>query len=208
MGKFYGNTDRKHLIGLIQNKHLHRVGLENTALNHVLNTSWSADDNLRPILKSLHIIPDTCTANARMTFNIHEVANGNDDFLDLLSKLTGRCEDQSLASLDVGVKLLQDGDGESCGLSGTRLGLRNDVGPCKDILDIAGNGRYRGMLTLDDRHDSPLLDGRGTFEPIRINTYRLSAFTHIGLLGHAQHYSPRRSSGLRFMESKESVTSS
>jgi hypothetical protein len=69
----------------------------------------------------------TCTTNACMALNVHEVSDCNNDLLDLLSQFTGRSKNQSLALLDVGVELLQDGDRESCGLSGTRLGLRNDI---------------------------------------------------------------------------------
>jgi hypothetical protein len=57
----------------------------------------------------------------------HEVTNGNNDLLDLLGQLTGGGKDQSLASLQVGVDLLQGGDGEGSGLSGTGLGLSNDI---------------------------------------------------------------------------------
>lgn len=62
-----------------------------------------------------------------MALNVHEVTDGNNDLLDLLSQFTGWCKDQSLALLDVGVKLLEDGDGEGGGLSGTRLSLGNNV---------------------------------------------------------------------------------
>ncbi len=119
---------RKHLVSLVQHKHLHRIGLEDTTLDHVLHTSWCTDNDLRAILESFHIVPNACSANTCMALNIHEITDGDDHFLDLLSKLTSRCEDQSLTSLDVGVQLLQDGDRESCGLSCTGLCLCDDVG--------------------------------------------------------------------------------
>ena len=108
---------RKHFIGLIQHEHLHGVGFEDTALNHVLDTTWCANDDLGTFLKSLHIVSNASSANTRVTLDVHEIADGDDDLLNLLGKLTGRCKNQSLASLDVGVKLLQDGDGEGRGLS-------------------------------------------------------------------------------------------
>jgi hypothetical protein len=112
-------TYGKHLIGLVKNEHLHRVGLQESTLDHVLDTTRGTDNNLRAFLKSLHIITNACTTNACMTLNVHEVSDSNNNLLDLLSQFTGRSENQSLALLDVGVKLLQDRDGESCGLSGT-----------------------------------------------------------------------------------------
>ena len=124
-------THRKHLISLVKNEHLHGVGLENTTLDHILHTARSTDNDLRPCLKSLHIVPNAGTSNTSMTVDRHEVADGNNDLLDLLSELTSWRKNQSLASLDIGVQLLQDGDGECSGFPGTRLCLCNDVRSCK-----------------------------------------------------------------------------
>jgi hypothetical protein len=101
-------TYRKHLIGLIENEHLHRVGLQESALDHILDTTRSTDNDLRTLLKSFHIITNARTTNASMALNVHEVTNSNNDFLDLLGQFTGRSKNQSLALLDVGIKLLQD----------------------------------------------------------------------------------------------------
>lgn len=72
-----------------------------------------------------------------MALNVHEVTDGDDDLLDLLGQFTGGGEDKSLALLDVGVKLLEDGDGESGGLSGSGLGLRDNIvafGQCQSCF--------------------------------------------------------------------------
>lgn len=121
------DTYRQHLVGLVQDEHLHAVRLEETALDHVVDTARGTDDDLRAVLESLHIVTDAGAANAGVALDVHEVTDGNDDLLDLLSKLTGGGENQSLARLDVGVDLLQDGDREGGGLAGTRLGLGNDI---------------------------------------------------------------------------------
>lgn len=63
-----------------------------------------------------------------MAVDRHEIANGNDDFLDLLSQFTGGSEDEGLAGFDIGIDLLKDGDGESGSLSGSGLSLCNDIG--------------------------------------------------------------------------------
>lgn len=124
------NTYRKHLVSLVKDEHLHRVGLQNTTLNHILNTAWSTNNNLRSGLESLHIISNASASNTCMAVDRHEVANGNNDLLDLLSQFASRRKDQSLASLDIGIQLLQDGDGERSGLPGTGLCLCDDVRPC------------------------------------------------------------------------------
>lgn len=120
-------TYRQHLVSLIENKHLHRVGLEVSSLNHVLNASRSADDDLRAIGKSLLVIADRSASDTGVTLDVHEVTDGDDDLLDLLRQLTSRGQDQGLALLDVWVDLLQDRDRESGRLSGSRLGLSNDI---------------------------------------------------------------------------------
>ena len=120
-------TYGKHLIGLIKNEHLHGVGLEESALDHVMDTARSSNNDLRTLLKSLHVITNTSTTNACVALNIHEISNGNNDLLNLLGKLTGWCENEGLALLDVGVELLEDRNGESCGLSCTGLSLSDNI---------------------------------------------------------------------------------
>ncbi|KAI6772526.1 hypothetical protein HG530_003484 [Fusarium avenaceum] len=142
---------RKHLIGLVEDEHLHAVGLEETTLDHVLDTAGGTDNDLRTVLEGLHVITDAGTTNAGVALNVHEVANSDNNLLNLLSKLTGGGKDQSLALLDVGVDLLENRDGESSGLSSTGLSLGNDI------------------VALDDGHDGTLLDGGGTLETVGVD---------------------------------------
>jgi len=157
-----GETTGKHLVGLVKDEHLHAVGLEEATLDHVVDTARGADNNLRAVLESLHVVADAGTTNAGMALNAHEVTDGNDDLLDLLSQLTSRGQDESLALLQVGVDLLKNGDGESSGLASTRLGLRNNI------------------VALDDGHDGALLDSRRALETVSVNsTEELSAEVHL-----------------------------
>jgi hypothetical protein len=122
-----GETARQHLVGLVENEHLHVVGLQDATLDHVLDTAGSADNDLGAVLEGLHVVTDAGAANAGVAGNVHEVTNGDNDLLDLLGKLTGGGEDERLAGLDVGVDLLEGGDRESSGLSGTGLRLGNNI---------------------------------------------------------------------------------
>ena len=101
-----GETARQHLVGFVEDEHLHAVGPEHAALNHVLDAAGCADHHLWAILERLHIISYAGTTNTGVALDAHEIADGDDDFLDLLSKFAGGGEDQSLAGLDVGVDLL------------------------------------------------------------------------------------------------------
>ena len=121
------DTYRKHLIGLVKNEHLHGIGLQETALDHVMDTTRGTDDDLGAILKSLHVLTDASTTDTGVALDVHEVANGDHDLLNLLGQLTGGGKNESLALLHVGIDLLKDRDGESGRLSGTGLGLGNDI---------------------------------------------------------------------------------
>jgi hypothetical protein len=121
------STYRKHLVGLIEDEELDSIGLESTALDHVVNTSRGTDNDVDTILEDLHVLTDNGTTNASMALNVHEVTNGDNNLLDLLSELTSGSQNQSLALLDAQIDLLKNGDGESGGLSGTGLSLGNNV---------------------------------------------------------------------------------
>jgi hypothetical protein len=120
-------THRKHLVGLVQNEHLHGVSLQETTLDHVVNPAGRANNDLGTLLEGLHVVADAGATNAGVALDVHEVADGDNDLLNLLRQLTGGGQDEGLALLDVRVDLLQDRDGERGGLASTGLGLSNDV---------------------------------------------------------------------------------
>lgn len=103
---------------------------------------------MNTFLQLAHIFADVSSTNTGVTFYVHVVAKGDDDLLDLLSKLTGRCEDESLGAFNGEVEFLKDGNGEGGGLSSTGLGLSNDI------------------VTLDNRDDRALLDGGRTLKTL------------------------------------------
>ena len=92
-----------------------------------MDTAGGTDDDLGAVLEGLHVITNGGTTNAGVALNVHEVANGDNDLLDLLGKLASGGEDKSLAGLEGGVDLLENGDGEGSGLASTGLGLSNDI---------------------------------------------------------------------------------
>jgi hypothetical protein len=62
-----------------------------------------------------------------VALDVHEVADGDNDLLNLLSQLTGGGQDEGLALLDIGVDLLENRDREGGGLASTGLGLGDDI---------------------------------------------------------------------------------
>ena len=124
-----------------------------------------------------------------MAVDRHEVANSDNDLLNLLSQLTCWRKDQGLACLEVRVKLLQDGDGECSSLSSTRLGLSNNIGSCVIRSAYVHSADLKLLRTFDDWHDSPLLNSRRALESIGIHTWRQSAWQILSCKVPAQHTS-------------------
>ena len=182
---------RKHLVGLVENEHLHSVRLQEAALNHVVDTTGGSDDDLGAILEGLHVVAHAGTTNASVALDVHEVADSDNDLLNLLSELTSGGQDQGLALLDRSVDLLENGDREGGGLASTRLGLGDDI------------------VTLDDGHDRTLLNGRRALETIGVHCRTRSDTKHkVGSQDGSFYLPPRRSSDFRFMSSNESTVSS
>jgi hypothetical protein len=118
---------RKHLVSLIEDEHLHGVRLQKPTLNHIVDATWRANNNLGSLLEGLHVLSNTGSANASVALDVHEVANSNNDLLNLLGKFSGRGQDEGLALLDVRVDLLENRDRESRSLASAGLGLGNDI---------------------------------------------------------------------------------
>jgi hypothetical protein len=103
-----------------------------------VDTAWSSDDDLGTILQSLHVLTNIGSTDAGVALNVHEVADSDNDFLNLLSKLTSRGKNQSLAGFQVLVYLLEDRDGEGGSFASSRLSLCNDIRSCI-ILSVYGH---------------------------------------------------------------------
>lgn len=123
----HGSAYLKHLIDLVEDKYRHDIHLEETALDHVVDKTRSADDDLRATLESLHLIPNAATSNGSVTLDLHEATDGGDNLLKQLSPLSGLGKDRGLTLVGRGVGLLKDRGGDCSGLASTGLGLSNDI---------------------------------------------------------------------------------
>lgn len=95
------------------------------------------------ILQSLHVVTDVGSTNTGVALNVHEITDGDQHLLDLLSQFTGRGKDESLCLFEGDIELLENGNREGGGLSGTRLRLRNNVVSLDYGLDGTGlNGGW------------------------------------------------------------------
>ena len=105
-------TARQHLVGFIKTEDLDMVGPEGPAVDHIIDTTGGADDDVNTLPQLAHILADVGSTNTGVTFYVHVVAESDDNLLDLLSKLTVRCEDESLDAFGGQIELLEDGYGE------------------------------------------------------------------------------------------------
>lgn len=92
-----------------------------------MNTAGGTDNDLGTVTEGSHVLTDVSTTDTGVALDAHEVTNGNNDLLDLLGQLTGGSQHESLACLQIGVNVLEGGDGEGGSLASTRLGLSDDI---------------------------------------------------------------------------------
>ena len=92
-----------------------------------MDTAGGTDNDLGAGAESVHILTDVGTTDTGVAVEGHEVTDGDNDLLDLLSQLTGGSDDQGLSGVQAGVQLLQSGNGEGGGLASTGLGLSDHI---------------------------------------------------------------------------------
>ena len=89
-------TTREHLIGLIENKDLEVVTLEETFLHHIMNTAWCSDNDMHSCLENLDFVTDNGTSDASVDLYANELSNLLDDEGNLLGELSGWGYNKSL----------------------------------------------------------------------------------------------------------------
>ena len=110
-------TAGKHLVGLVEHELFDAVQAEGTTVDHVEDTAGGADDDVDAALEDADVVTDGGTTDAGVDLDLHVVAEGDDDLLDLLGQLTGRGQDEGLALTELGIKLAEGADGEGGGLA-------------------------------------------------------------------------------------------
>ena len=120
-------STRKHLIGFVKTEKLDGIGAERTAVDHIVHTTGGADDDMDALLELGHVLADVGATDACMAFDIHVVAEGDDDLLDLLRKFAGWRKNERLGAFDSEIELLENGDGKGSGFARAGLGLCDHI---------------------------------------------------------------------------------
>jgi hypothetical protein len=147
-------TTGQHLIGLIENKHLDGVSVENSTADNVVDTAGSTDNDVDTSVDSSGILLDGGTTDTGVADNAEGVTKTQNDLLDLEGKLTSGSKEKSLGLGNAQVNVLENRDREGSGLTGTGLGLGKNI------------------VTLDDGENGTLLNGRGRLKTVSVDTCR------------------------------------
>lgn len=99
-------ASREHLISFIEDESSEVIGLKEAFLHHVVNSTWSSDNNVDSTLKNLNVFSDGSTTDARVYFDAAELSDLLDDKRDLLRELTGWGDNKGLGSLLFEVDIL------------------------------------------------------------------------------------------------------
>ena len=105
-------SPRQHLISLIQEELPNRVQSQSTAVDHIIDTSGGTNNDVHTSLECTNIVTNGGTTDAGVNLKIHVITEGDDDLLDLLSKLTGGGQYERLALTKFGVKLGESSNGK------------------------------------------------------------------------------------------------
>lgn len=98
-------TARQHLVSLVKTENFDVVSPESPAVDHVEHSAWGAYNDLHTLLEFGHVLTNIGTADTSMAFDVHVVAEGDNDLLNLLGQFAGGGEDKRLSSLDGHVQL-------------------------------------------------------------------------------------------------------
>ena len=145
-------STRQHLVCFVKTEDFDVVRTESSPVHHVVHPSRCTDDDMHAFLKFCHVFAHGGAPNTGMTLDIHIIAEGDDDLLDLLRKLTGRCENESLCSFDANIDFLENGYRESSGFASSGLSLSDDI--------VAFNYGNDGALLDSGRAFETKQDGR------------------------------------------------
>lgn len=96
------------------------VGLERLSVDQIFDSAWSSDHNLySSIFQCIPVLLGVSASNAATCGNVDELAEAEDDLVDLLRELSGWGKNDGLALWGFIVDELKYSNGEGCGFAGS-----------------------------------------------------------------------------------------
>ena len=153
LSDFIDESSAEHFVSLVKNDNSQEIGLKSFFFDQVFDSSWGSDNNLdSSFFEDFSVFSGISSTNAASGVDFEELTEAEDNFVDLLSKLSGWGQNDSLTMGGLWIDGLENTDGESGSLACTRLGLGN------------------GVLLVDNREDTLLLNDGWLFETESIDT--------------------------------------
>ena len=153
LSDFIDESSAEHFISLVKNDNFEEIGFEGLLFDEIFYSAWGSDDNLdSSFFKDFSVFSGVSSSDAASGVDFKKLTEAENDFVDLLSKLSGWGQNDSLTVGRLWIDGLENTDGESGGLAGTGLGLGN------------------GVLLVDNREDTLLLNDGWLFETESIDT--------------------------------------
>jgi len=100
-------TFLKHLISLVHDEKSEVIGFEVTFFHHVMDSTWSSNNNVAARFELLDVLSDTGSTYACMDFDSLVLTNGFDDESTLKGKLSCWRNNQSLNMLRGNINTLE-----------------------------------------------------------------------------------------------------
>lgn len=72
------------------------IGFQETLFHHIEDSAWSSDYNVDSLLENSNFVSDNGSSNASVHLNTNELTNCLHNVSNLLSELSGGCDNQSL----------------------------------------------------------------------------------------------------------------
>lgn len=153
LSDFIDESSAEHFVSLVENDDFKEIGFEGFLFDQIFYSSWGSDNDLdSSFFKDFSVFSGVGSSDAASGVDFKELTEAEDNFVDLLSKLSGGGQDDSLTVGGLWIDGLENTDGESSGFACTGLGLGN------------------GVLLVDNREDTLLLNDGWLFETESIDT--------------------------------------
>lgn len=140
-------THGEHFVGFVEDEILHVVESHGLALEEVIKTAGSGDEDVGGALEAVNLDVDFISAGGYFEEDplLGVFGELEEGLVDLFGELTGGSENEPLDLLFLGVDFGEKREAKGGGFSGSSLGLRHEVVPALEKVG-EGLGLHRGGL--------------------------------------------------------------
>jgi hypothetical protein len=116
-------TTGEHFICFIHDEKAQIVCFKNTSLHHIMNTTWSTNDNMSSLFKIFNVLSNASSTNTSMNMNSHIFTNALYNKSNLKRQFSGRSNNESLNMIWGSINNLKCRNSESTSFTCSWLSL-------------------------------------------------------------------------------------